>query len=181
MSWPTLRKVLVTLPPDRLLDLLKELHDMSPQNKAFLRARCLPIEQDAGYLDECRRKVVRAIYPETARFPGRPRFADAKKVIAEYNKATRDLNGTLDLQLLYVERGTQFTDDFGDIDEPFYIALETMLEKFATGLKNAPSGQALYAKFRSRLRQLHAKASNFGWGYGDTLNDVLSELEAVLA
>ncbi len=108
-----------------------------------------------------------------------PRFREAKKVISEYKKATQDLVRTLDLMLTYVERGHAFTNDFGDIDMPFYEALINMLDRFATELKKSPARHELYARFRERLLRMN-RTANIGWGYGDFVHDTVGELEAAL-
>jgi len=53
--------------------------------------------------------------------------------------------------LRYIERGHEFTVDFGDIDEPFYIALENMLEHFVVELRRSPAKYEVYEQFRPRL------------------------------
>ncbi|MBT7071390.1 MAG: hypothetical protein HN975_10940, partial [Anaerolineae bacterium] len=116
------------------------------------------------------------VYDPKRKFPDNPRFRDAKKVITEYKKATKDLRGTLDLMLTYVERGHAFTNDFGDIDEPFYNTLLNMFERFATELKMSPARRELYDLFRKRLLKMRA-TSEIGWGYGDEIKDTVSELE----
>ena len=125
MSWAEINKQLQELPSERFIELLKGLHDLSAQNKAWLSAKLLPIVQDTKYLEDCRNKIVRFVYKETKGIPHMSRFSDAKKIITEYRKSTGDLRGTLDLMLTYVERGHAFTNDFGDIDEPFYDKLIT--------------------------------------------------------
>jgi hypothetical protein len=139
MPWNDLRKSLEDLSKEQVVELLKGLHDLSPQNKAWLRGKLLPVGQDVTYLEECRRKVVKAVYDPARKTPTMPHFRDAKGVIAEYRKSTRDLRGTLDLMLTYIERGHAFTNDFGDIDEPFYDALINMLERFAVELRSSPA------------------------------------------
>ncbi len=62
-TWTELHKILKRLPPEQLIDLLKGLHDLSPQNKAWLCSKVLPFWQDSAYLEECRRKVIRASAP----------------------------------------------------------------------------------------------------------------------
>lgn len=109
MSWTDINKQLQELSSERLIELLKGLHDLSAQNKAWLSARLLPIAQDTKYLEECRRKVIQHVYKETSGMPHVPRFRDVKKVISEYRKSTSDLRGALDLMLTYVERGHAFT------------------------------------------------------------------------
>jgi len=176
MTWTDLRKTLQELPPAQLLNLLKGLHDLSPQNKAWLRAQVLASGQDGAYLEECRQKIIKAVYNPARKFPDMPRFRDAKKVISEYKKASKDLAGTLDLMLTYVERGHAFTNDFGDIDEPFYDALINMLGRFADELKKSPACRELYDGFRPRLMRMN-RTADIGWGYGDFVHETIGELE----
>lgn len=180
MTWTELRKILKELPESQLLDLLKGLHDLSPQNKAWLAANVRPAEQNVAYLEECRKKVVKLVYSPTKGFPPNPRFRDAKKVISDYKKATKDQFGTLDLMLTHVERGHAFTNDFGDIDEPFYDVLINMLERFAEELKKAPASHEIYERFRPRLLQMN-RTADIGWGYGDAVHDTVRDLENELA
>jgi hypothetical protein len=128
------------------------------------------------YLEDCRRKVANYVYKETKGMPSMPRFREAKKVISEYRKSTSDLRGTLDLMLTYVERGHAFTNDFGDIDEPFYDKLINMLEHFAVEMRRSPAKYELYEMFRSRLMAMR-KTSDIGWGYGDFIQEIVDELE----
>lgn len=179
MSWTEINKELQQLSADDFVVLLKGLHDLSPQNKAWLTSKLLPIVQDVKYLEDCRTKIVRLVYKATKGIPHMPRFSDAKKVISEYRKSTDDLRGALDLMLTYVERGHAFTNDFGDIDEPFYDALINMLERFAVELRRSPAKYELYELFKSRLMKMQ-KTSDIGWGYGDFIQDTVDELEELL-
>ena len=179
MSWSKIKRELNELPKEELIKLLKGLHALSPQNKAWLRAHTLPMVQDKEYLEKCRKRIIRAVYNPRRKYPDMPRFRDAKKVITEYKKATSDLRGTLDLMLTYVERGHAFTNDFGDIDEPFYNALLNMFEKFAIELRMSPARRDLYDFFRTRLMEMRA-TSEIGWGYGDEIKDTVDKLEREL-
>jgi plasmid replication initiation protein len=179
MAWTDIKTELQELPREKLVDLLKGLHDLSAQNKAWLKARTLPIAQDSEYLEKCREKIVKAVYDPKRKMPNMPRFRDAKKVITEYKKATKDLRGTLDLMLTYVERGHAFTNDFGDIDEPFYNTLLNMFERFVEELKMSPARRELYSFFRARLLKMRA-TSDIGWGYGDEIQWNVDELEKTL-
>jgi len=180
MPWTEINKQLQELSPERFIELLKGLHDLSAQNKAWLSAKLLPIVQDTKYLEDCRTKVIRCIYKETKGIPHMPRFSDAKKVVSEYRKSTSDLCGTLDLMLTYVERGHAFTNDFGDIDEPFYDKLINMLEHFAIELRRSPAKYELYELFRSRLMSMR-RTSDIGWGYGDFVRETVNELEELFS
>ncbi|MBN1451985.1 MAG: hypothetical protein JW963_13300 [Anaerolineales bacterium] len=179
MAWTDIKTELQDLPKENLIDLLKGLHNLSAQNKAWLKAQILPIAQDSEYLEKCREKIVRAVYNPNRKLPDMPRFRDAKKVITEYKKATKDLRGTLDLMLTYVERGHAFTNDFGDIDEPFYNTLLNMFERFVAELKMSPARRELYSFFRDRLMKMRA-TSDIGWGYGDEIQSNVDGLEKIL-
>ena len=179
MSWTDIDTQLRELSTEDIIKLIKGLHDLSPQNKAWLRAKLLPVVQDTKYLEDCRRKVANYVYKETKGMPSMPRFREAKKVISEYRKSTSDLRGTLDLMLTYLEHGHEFTLDFGDIDEPFYDKLINMLEHFAIELRRSPAKYELYAQFRPRLMKIR-KNSDIGWGYGDFIQETVDELEELL-
>jgi hypothetical protein len=179
MAWRDLREALQELSREQVIELFKGLHDLSPQNKAWLRGKLLPMGQDAAYLEACRRKVIKAVYDPEKNLPGRPRFRDAKRIVSEYRKSTRDLRGTLDLMLTYVECGHAFTNDFGDIDEPFYNALSNMLERFAVELRSSPARREMFAQFRPRLLEMR-RSSDIGWGYGDMVREIVDDLEAAL-
>ena len=176
MNWSVVRKILKDVPNEALIELVKGLYALSPQNKAFIRAQILPGWQDAELLEKSRKQVVRAIYADTVRIPHMPRFSESRKVIRTYQKATGDIAGTLDLMLLHVERGTQFTNDFGDIDEPFYTALETMLGNFIDLLSESSDAEKLYKQFSNRLSILEIVVREIGWGYCDTVQEMLVEL-----
>jgi hypothetical protein len=168
MPWTDLRKIIKELPLEQLASLLKGLHDLSPQNKAWLESQLMP-KPSGEYL----------VYKPTRGIPRDPRFRDAKKVISEYKAATKDLWGTLDLMLTYVERGHAFTNDFGDIDMPFYDKLINMLDHFAIELKKSPARRELYGRFRARLLKMN-RTADIGWGYGDFIHETVGELEQML-
>ncbi|MCI0491213.1 MAG: hypothetical protein L0229_31875 [Blastocatellia bacterium] len=81
--------------------------------------------------------------------------------------------------LTYVETGTQFTCEFGDINEPFYESLESMLDQLAKLLKTL-EGAEMYPDFQDRLRSLRGRAIAVGWGYGDYVRETVEDLEALL-
>lgn len=58
--------------------------------------------------------------------------------VADYQQLTGDDLSTLDLLLTLVETGTQFTAQYGDIDETFYEGPELMLDDFRDLLFDHP-------------------------------------------
>ena len=112
---------------------MKDLHDASPENRDFLRARFDAENAGGEALEKYRRKIVEQFFPQ--RGFGKLKLAEARKAIRDYRKATGNVAGTVDLLLTYVENGTEFTQQFGDINEAYYNSLESALNELATLLR----------------------------------------------
>jgi hypothetical protein len=80
--------------------------------------------------------------------------------------------------MAYVENGTQFTREFGDVNERFYDSVESVLVELAALLRN--EGRMLCPQFRNRLARLEKTAEDIGWGFGDFVGDVVQELDMEL-
>jgi hypothetical protein len=137
--------------------------------------RSMQVEQAAS--QRYRRTIIEQFFP--SRGFGKLKLAEARKAIRDYRRATGHLAGTIDLMLTYVENGTQFTREFGDINEAYYKSLESVLYEMTQLLrKEDPS---LYPEFRERIQRLGDHADYIGWGYGDHLRDQVHLLERELA
>lgn len=108
--------------------------------------------------------------------PQTPNMLVASRLITAYRQTTGDILGTLELMLSFVEIGTRFTNEFGDIDEPFYEGLELMLADFRDLLLAHPD---LYAEadLAQRLAKLGRDAGWLGWGYGDYVTELVAEIQ----
>ena len=176
-GWPTVRQHISNWSKPALIALVKDLYDGTPDNRDFLLARFQAEENAGAALDKYRRKIVEQFFP--ARGFGKLKLGEARKAIRDYRKATGNLEGTIDLMLTYVENGTEFTRQFGDINESFYNSLESVLNELAQILTK--EGGELYPKFRERVQRLVSSASGIGWGYGDAVADHVYQLENELA
>ena len=176
-GWQKIRQQLDDWSKPALIALVKDLHDASPDNRDFLLARFQAEEGAGAALEKYRRKIVEQFLP--ARGDGKLKLAEARKAIRDYRRATGNLTGTIDLMLTYVENGTEFTHEFGDINESFYNSLESVLNEMAQLLMR--EGTELYPRFRERIRRLATLADGIGWGYGDAVRDQVYQLENELA
>jgi hypothetical protein len=166
-GWPLIRRQMNGWSRPALLALIKVLHDNSADNRDFLRAR-FQAESTAGEaLEKYRERIVEQFFPR--RGFGKLKLAEARKAIRDYRKATGNIAGTLDLMLTYVENGTEFTREFGDINEAYYNSLESVMDEMAGLL--CKEGAELYPRFRERIRRLESQADHIGWGYGDYLRE----------
>ena len=177
IGWQNVRQQLNDWTKPALIALVKDLYDASPDNRDFLQAR-FQAEANAGTaLEKYRYKIVEQFFP--ARGFGKLKLGEARKTIRDFRKATGNLTGTIDLMLTYVENGTEFTHEFGDINESFYISLESVLDEMAQLLLGEGSEQ--YPQFRERIQRLTIHADHIGWGYGDALRGHVHHLENELA
>ena len=169
-TWTAIRQHLKSLESDALIALIKDLHDSSPTNRNFLRARVSAAEGGADSLESYRKRVTEPFYPlrgEAKLKLGEARKAirEYRKAIREYRKATSNIPGTIELLLTYVEAGTRFTNENGDIDERFYDSLSSALGEMAALLKKEKPSAWLAVE--QRLAKLDAETHFIGWGYGD--------------
>ena len=175
-GWSAIRARLATLEKPALLSLLKELHDAADGNRDLLRARCLRDPAgapDAQLLEKYRRRIVDQFFP--ARGFGKLKLGEARQAVRDYRKATGDEAGTRDLLLTYVEQGTAFTCEYGDITESFYNSLESAAAELQRLLQRA--GAPAYAPLQERTQKVAASTSNIGWGFGDYMRGWADELE----
>jgi hypothetical protein len=172
-KWSDVRKVLVRGDPAEFIDLIKELYDASPANRDFLHARFAANPDDDSALRPYLKRITTQFYP--SRGYGKLNLAEARRAIRDYRKATGNVAGTAELMLTYVENGTAFTCEYGDINSAFYSSLESVLGELVTLL--CTDGRELYPRFRDRIQQLATHAGSIGWGYGDFLREQVFNLK----
>lgn len=177
-GWSRIRPKLNDWSKSAVIALVKDLYDHAAENRDFLEAR-FQAEADGGAaLEKYRGRIVEQFFPRRGSGIGKLKLGEARKAIRDYRKATGNLAGTLELMLTYVESGTRFTREYGDIDEPFYNSMDSVLAELARLLVNA--APELYLRFEERLQQLEYAASHIGWGYCDSVREQVRMLETTL-
>src|SRR5215470_5178040 len=166
-SWKDVKTVLSQQSMPELLQLLRDLYALRPEVKDFLHARFLTSEQT---LAPYKHTIQQSLAPDV-RHGETLALSRGRKAISDYQKATKDPIGTLDLMTYYVECGTQFTVDYGDIDEAFYASLEAMFTQVVTRLQH--SDQDTIDRFLPRLLGVVRQARGIGWGYYEAIADTL--------
>ena len=97
-------------------------------------------------------------------------IAKAKKAVADYTKAAGDPKGILELMLCFVETGTKFTVNCGDMYEEFYLALELMYDKALDLVLTMD--EKTQDEYYNRFEDLVTSTSDIGWGYHDALAEM---------
>ena len=174
IKWSDVKKALAALDKAACLGLLQELFKLSPQNRAFFAAR---FGSGAGedLLGPFRKRMREPFYPRRGGF-GSLKMDDARSAVREYEKATGDLRGTVDLMLDFVEAGSEFTHEFGDIDAAFYDSLTGMLNRAIDRLRS-PEGWRLVPEMHDRLVHVAKAVGDIGWGFSD---HVKGEIQCLL-
>ena len=113
-GWSAVRQQLATWEKPALLALVKDLYEAAAGNRDFIHARSKTGESGGEVLEKYRGKIAKQFFP--ARGYGKLKLGEARKAIRDYRKATGNLLGTAELLMTYVENGTRFTREYGDID-----------------------------------------------------------------
>lgn len=169
-TWIDVKKSIKHFENSQLIELVKELYQLTDENKTFLWARFLA-GNDA--LDRYKKIISKYLYPDILNDNDEMDFDKAKKTIADYVKATGNTEGTADLMIYYVECGNRFTLDYGDINEQFYDGLIQMYKKAIETVRKI--SEEKQTPFRKRLQKIMKSADGIGWGYHDDLCDCYHE------
>lgn len=166
MGLTDLKKELKKFDKDKLVDLVADLYKRNKSVKEFFDFYVDPNEKQLflKYKD----KVYEAFFPKRGY---RLRLSDGKKAISDFRKLEGSKDLLADLMLYYVETGVEFTNEFGDIDEPFYNSIASVYSQALTLMKK----EKILDKFSDRAKKVVNDTSNIGWGFHDELGDVYSD------
>jgi len=99
-----------------------------------------------------------------------------RKAISYYRQTTGDEDGVLELMIHYLERGTQYTVDYGDMWESFYDDLSEMGFEIVEEIKKKNPGSDFLETIEPRFREIGDLSRNIGWGFGDDMAEIYSAL-----
>lgn len=173
MTLTDLKKELKTLDHVELVDLVLTLYKANGKTKELINTRFIGEKYQEDALESYKKKMNDEFFPKNMR--KMPSLKAAKSLITEFKKIG-SFEMVLDLMLYYVECGTEFTNDFGDIDGPFYDSLCSVFDQFVDQL-NLKGTEDIYIKFQNRIDDLRASSSNIGWGFGDDILNKSYEIE----
>lgn len=172
MTITELKKELKKLEHSELSELILGIYKTNDKVKEILNVKFIGEKYQEELLESYKEKMFAEFFPKNMRKI--PSFKLAKAMITEF-KSVGNFEMVLDLMLYYVECGTDFTNEFGDIDGPFYDRLCTVYGQFIDQL-NLKGTEDLYLKLKERIESLISSSSGIGWGYGDFIYDKSFEL-----
>jgi hypothetical protein len=115
------KKALNALSAKELADELLFLQKNYPQVNDYFSSKYG--EGENSVIDDYKEIIKNEFFPK--RGIGKLRLATAKKAISDFKKISTSHEGVIDIMLYYVEQGVQFTEEYGGINERFYISIET--------------------------------------------------------
>jgi hypothetical protein len=166
MSKRELKQVLATFDNKKLIGLISELYDKNKSVKEYLDYYLKPDERE-------KLKVYKARIKE-ALFPHRGisyNLVSGKKTIADFRKIDPSAESLVDLMLYYVECGVEFTNNYGDINENYYVSLAKMYRD-SLGLIDENS---LHNIFKERAHNIVNLSENIAWGFSDAVLNLYLE------
>jgi hypothetical protein len=160
-----LKKHLIALSKE---ELVKEISNLYRKNNFVKDYYMTKYSSDDGQsiLIKYKNMIENEFFPEFG--IGEARLSVAKKSIAEFKKLSNDAESIAELMVFYVETGVRYTDCYGDINESFYMSMESMFERAANFIVD----QSLGYKFKDRCMKIVDDTINMGWGFHDELGDI---------
>ena len=160
----TLRATIKEMDAKGVAKLAIDLCSLSSDAMDFAEARLQVGEEP---LQSYKARIETAVFPDPYK-KQTLKIKEARRAIAEYAKASDSEDGLLDLMLHFVECGTEFTANYGDINGKFYDSMITMFERFVEKL--VKSSSEVKASFRERAYGVVNMSGDVGWGYHEALS-----------
>lgn len=163
MGLNDIKKELRKFDKEKLVDLVVDLYKKNKSVKEFLDFFVNPNEKELflKYKD----KVYEAFYPKRG---DRLKLSDGKKAISDFKKLEASKELLSELMLFYAETGVEFTNEFGDIDEPFYNSIASVYSSALTLMDK----ENILNKFADRAKKIVDDTSGIGWGFHYELGDI---------
>ena len=171
MGLREVKKELKKLDKKQLVDLIGDFYKKNKAAREFFNFYVNPDENEL--LEKYRDKVFEAFYPRSG---FNYSLKKGKQAINDFKKLGISSHLLADLILFYVETGVDFTNDFGDIDEPFY----TSMAKTYDAALELMDKEGILEEFMERAEKVVTESGEIGWGFSDVTSQIYSDYYAHL-
>ncbi len=173
LSLTELKKRLFSKTNAELVEEIAQLYKTFPNVKEYYQS--ILLDDDSVILEKYKEIIKGEFLMRGNRFP-KMRLSVARKAVTDFKKISRSTHSIADIMVAYVEAGVSCTNEFGDIDEPFYNSMESMYE---TALKYVVK-EHLFNEFGDRLFDIVDDTRDIGWGFHDQLSYLYESYEAMV-
>lgn len=162
-------KHLKSLSTEQLIEEIKKLHKLYPDVREYYQAQLS--ENGEEELLKKYKKIIKDEFLPNRGWGGDAKLSIARKAVSDFTKLSKSNRNVADIMIYYVEIGVEYTNAFGDINEPFYASMERMYEKAAEYVL----GYRIEYLFMSRFEKIVKDTENIGWGFNDNLREMFWE------
>ena len=149
-----------------LIGLISELYDKNKSAREYLDYYLKP--DDTEKLKIYKAKIREAFFPKMGVSYN---LVSGKKTISDFRKLGPSVESLIDLMLYYVECGVEFTNNYGDINESYYVSLAKVYrDSLDLIYKNS-----LCKTFKVKARNIVNISENIGWGFFDAVSSLYFE------
>ena len=166
MSKAKLKKHLLALSKEEIIDVVLDLYDARTEAKAYFEFYLKP--DSSAELEKLRVRIVHEFFPVRG-LPKNPSFAKCKKIVTDFAKMQASPDCVADLMLTVTEQGNNWALTYGYCEGAYEMALAN---SFASAM-DFIFRNGLLLHFYERIERMLASASN-GWG-GDSLRDIYQQ------
>ncbi len=168
MSKAKLKKHMLSMTKEQVVDVMLELYSVSKEAKSWLE---FYLEPDVQKELEKYKKAIRNQFFSWNGYPKDPSFRECNKLVSSFMKLYPDPQATADLMLYYVEQGCELTRQVGDYDTPFYTAVENNFNKAMKFI----SEHGLDVELYPRIKKMIDSVNCCGYGFTDNLWEIYRE------
>ena len=169
MSKTTLKKHLLTLTKDQIIEQVLGLYDTCKPAKEYFEYFLTPDEQ--GQFHKYQAIIINEFYPKGKYAEPKTRFSVAKKAIADFRRLSPSPELLGDLMVTLPEMSCKFTNDYGDMWEQYYTSAVT---NFEMALKYLQKNNLL-KQFEVRCEQCVKYSEHCGYGFEDEMQQLYDE------
>ena len=165
MKITELRNQITLLSRNDLEALLLQIYRKNSECKELIEAKVDP-ELEARAFEKYKKQIISEFFPD--RGFGRLRYSVMRKALKNFKDISMNHKLIAELMMIHVERGVEFTNAYGDIDDRFYDNIAGMYVKVLRYIAE----HNLHTIFRQRCREAVEQTEGMGWGFHDGLGDL---------
>ncbi|HVA99544.1 MAG TPA: DUF6155 family protein [Bacteroidia bacterium] len=162
----SLKKYLQQFRKEQLIAQIIELNAKYKDVKTYYE---FSINPNSDKAKEEAKKIINKCISTNINTNGGPKLKlqEARKAITGFKKLSPTENDIADVMLFYVECGVNYTNSFGDINEPFYNSIAGMFHDASKYIQT----NGMQAQYKQRCKKIMDDKANIGWGFHDELSD----------
>ncbi len=165
MNITELKNNIALLSRDDLEALLLQIYRKNSECKELIESKFDPELETRAFV-KYKKQIVSELFPYKGF--GRLRYSVMRKALENFKDISTNHKLIAELMMTHIEKGVEFTNAYGDIDERFYDNIAGMYAKVLRYIKE----HNLHTLFRQRCRIIVEQTEGIGWGFHDELGNL---------